>query len=281
VTPIYHGFGLASLFVAVMLRVEVHFTTRFDAEQSCSLIARDRIQVVVVVPLMLQRMLKHDPNSLASLECIITGGAALSPVLAQETLEELGPKLFNLYGTSEAGFCIMGTPKLLGTKPQSIGRPIWGVRAKIANDADRAVGDGEIGRLCIRCAWAITRKSWVETGDVAYRDTEGDIFLCGRVDDMIVSGGENVYPVELERVLVQHPSVEAAAVVGIPDPEFGQRLKAVVVPKENATLDLAILLDWLKPRVARYQMPAVTEFREELPYTPLGKLDKKSLREEQ
>ncbi len=95
---------------------------------------------------------------------------------------------------------------------------------------------------------------------------------------MIVSGGENVYPVELERVLGQHPDIETAAVVGIDDSEFGQRLKAVVIRKQDTTLDQSTLLDWLKPRVARYQMPAVIEFREELPYTSLGKLDKKSLR---
>ena len=277
-TPIYHGYGLASLLIGVILATEMHFTTRFDAEQSCSMIATNNIEVVVVVPLMLQRMLKHDGGSLSPLKCIITGGAALSPALALESLEKLGPTLFNLFGTSEAGFCIMATPELLHKKPQTIGRPIRGVRTRIVDDSDQAVAEGEIGRLCIRCAWAITRKNWIETGDVAYQDTEGDIFLCGRVDDMIVSGGENVYPVELEQVLVQHPEVETAVVVGIPDPDFGQRLKAVVVLKPGRTLDHSMLLDWLRPRVARYQMPVLTEFREELPYTALGKLDKKSLR---
>ncbi len=277
-TPISHGFGLASLFIGVTLATEMHFTTRFDAEQSCRLIADKNIDAVIVVPLMLQRILKHDADSLSSLQCIITGGAALSPALAEETLERLGPKLFNLYGTSEAGFCIMGTPELLQKKPQSIGRPIRGVRSKVVDDSDQVVEEGKIGRLRIRCAWAISHKNWQETGDVAYRDADGDIFLCGRVDDMIVSGGENVYPIELEHVLVQHPDIESAAVVGIPDPEFGQRLKAVVIRKRDTMLDQSTLHDWLKPRVARYQMPAMTEFREELPYTPLGKLDKKSLR---
>jgi fatty-acyl-CoA synthase len=95
---------------------------------------------------------------------------------------------------------------------------------------------------------------------------------------MIVSGGENVYPIELENVLVQQADVAAVAVVGIADAEFGQRLKAVVVAKKDSLLDQAVLIEWLKPRVARHQMPAVVEFRDELPYTPLGKLDKKALR---
>jgi acyl-CoA synthetase (AMP-forming)/AMP-acid ligase II len=155
---------------------------------------------------------------------------------------------------------------------------VSGVQARIVNDADQIVAGGQVGRLCIRCAWATTRKNWTETGDLAYQDSEGDLFLCGRIDDMIVSGGENVYPIELENVLLQHPDIDSVAVIGIPDAEFGQRLKAVIVTKQGATLDHTTLLDWLKPRAARYQMPAVIDFRDELPYTALGKLDKKSLR---
>ena len=130
----------------------------------------------------------------------------------------------------------------------------------------------------MRSSWTTNRDNWIETGDLAYRDAEGDIFLCGRVDDMIVSGGENVYPIELENALVQHADVAAVAVIGIPDAEFGQRLKAFVVPKKDSGLDQAALLAWLKSRVARHQIPAVVELRDELPYTPLGKLDKKALR---
>jgi acyl-CoA synthetase (AMP-forming)/AMP-acid ligase II len=277
-TPIYHGFGLASLFMGVILGAEMYFTRRFDAGQACSLIARNNIEVVTLVPLMLQRMLRHDAALLAPLKCIITGGALLSPALAKEASLRLGPKLFNLYGTSEAGVCVMATPDVVGAKPESIGKPIRGVRARIVNEADQEVGERAVGRLCIRSAWTTSQASWIETGDLAYRDGEGDIFLSGRVDDMIVSGGENVYPIDLENVVAQHPDVDAVAVVGIADAEFGQRLKAVVVKKQGAALDQPSLLEWLKPRVARYQMPAVVEFREELPFTALGKVAKKALR---
>ena len=246
-TPIYHGFGLASLLMGVILGAEMYLTRRFDAASSCDLIARNKIEVVTLVPLMLQRMLKADAAALAALQCIITGGALLSPALAEEAVLRLGPKLFNLYGTSEAGFSIMATPDVIQRKPESIGKPVWGVRAQDRRRFRPRVGEGKTGRLCIRSSWTASRKSWIETGDLAYRDAEGDIFLRGRVDDMIVSGGENVYPLELERVLLRHPDVESAAVVGIPDAEFGQRLKAVVVRKKNVTLDQALLLDWLKP----------------------------------
>lgn len=277
-TPIYHGYGLAMLLVGVGLGAELHITRRFDAARACALIARHQIEAVTLVPLMLQRMLRADPDALASLGCLITGSAALSPTLAGEALARLGPRLFNLYGTSEAGFSIMATPNTLGEKPGSIGKPLQGVRASIVDEADRPAGETLIGRLRIRSAWTAGGGGWIETGDLAYRDGQGDIFLAGRVDDMIVSGGENVYPIELERVLVQHPDVEAAAAVGIADAEFGQRLKAVIVVRRGAALDSAGLLAWLRPRVARYQMPALVEFRDQLPYTTLGKLDRRALR---
>jgi acyl-CoA synthetase (AMP-forming)/AMP-acid ligase II len=276
-TPIYHGYGLAMLFLGISLGAELYVTRRFDAARSAALIARHRIEAVTLVPLMLHRMLRLAPGSLASLRCIIAGSALLSPELAGESLAQLGPNLFNLYGTSEAGFSIMATPDVLSRKPAAIGKPLPGVRARIVNGAGQAVGDTSIGSLCIRSAWTASGRGWIATGDLAYRDGEGDIFLCGRVDDMIVSGGENVYPIELERVLLQHPHVETAAAVGIADVEFGQRLKAVVVAKRGAALDDATLLAWLKPRVARYQMPAAVEFRDELPYTARGKLDRRAL----
>ena len=276
-TPFYHGFGLASLFIGVILGVTMHVSRRFKAENACSLIESKNVEVLTVVPLMLQRMLNRDAAALSSLRCIVSGGAALSPVLARRTLQQVGPVLFNMYGTSEAGFCIMATPEMLARKPESIGRPVAGVRARIVDEANQIVERTCAGQLCIRSAWTTSSRNWVETGDIAYRDPDGDLFLCGRVDDMIVSGGENVYPIELENVLAQHPAVDTVAVVGIPDAEFGQRLKAVVKMKDGTPGDPSTLLEWLKPRVARYQMPAVIEFRDELPYTQLGKLDKKAL----
>jgi len=278
-TPIYHGFGLAALLIGMVLGGELYLTCRFEAAQACSLIARHQIQVVTLVPLMLQRMLKHDSGSLSSLQRILSGGAALSPALVQDTLTQLGRVLFNLYGTSEAGFCILGTPDLLSRKPAAIGRPVWGVNVKIVSDGEQEERRSRIGRLCIRSAWSTHQQRWIETGDLAYQDAGGDVFLCGRVDDMIVSGGENVYPIDLENVLMQHPDLDSAVVFGIPDAEFGQRLQAVVIKKPHARLNEVLLRDWLKPRVARYQMPAVIEFRTELPYTALGKPDKKALRD--
>jgi fatty-acyl-CoA synthase len=277
-TPIYHGFGLAALFIGLILGAELYVTPRFEAARACELIARHRVSVVTLVPLMLQRLLKQDVAAISCVQCFLTGGAHLQQPLAQAVLTRLGPVLFNLYGTSEAGFCVIGTPTLLQRKPYALGKPVPGVRVSIMRDPLPEENRPAVGQLCIRSAWSTRQQDWIETGDLAYQDAEGDIVLCGRVDDMIVSGGENVYPVELENVLAQHPEVAAVAVVGIPDAEFGQRLKAIVVGREGTAISPDALLSWLKLRVARYQMPAVIEVRTELPYTSLGKLDKKALR---
>jgi fatty-acyl-CoA synthase len=263
----------------MLLGANLYFTERFDAVQAGALIATHKIEALIVVPVMLQRLLNGDPALLASLQCIISGSALLSPALAQTALTQLGPNLFNLYGSSEAGFCMIGTPALLERKAASIGAPLQGVQARIIDETGQEVDAGKIGQLHIRSRWTANRHSWIATGDLAYRDGEGDLFLCGRIDDLIVSGGENVYPIELEHALAQHPDLEAVAVVGVPNAEFGQRLKAVVIRKPGATLDQATLLAWLKPRVARYQMPAVIDFYTELPYTTIGKVDKKALKD--
>ncbi len=278
-TPIYHGFGLAALLMGILLGGELYLSERFAAAQACALIARQQIEVVTLVPLMLQRMLNQDRQSLICLQRILTGGAPLSPTLARATLEQLGSIVFNLYGTSEAGFCILGTPELLSRKPGAIGQPVWGVQAQVVDEQEQEVGRGKIGHLWIRTAWSTQRNSWIKTGDLAYWDPDHDLFLAGRIDDMVVSGGENVYPIDLETILLQHPQIAAAVVFGIPDQEFGQRLKAVIVRQQDTTLTAEALRQWLKPRVARYQMPGAIEFREQLPYTALGKLDRKSLRE--
>lgn len=276
-TPICHGFGLSSLFVGLTLGATTHLTRRFNAEQACQLVQTNQVEVISVVPLMLQRMLRHDQAALSSLKCIITGGGVLSPALAQETLAGLGPVLFNTYGTSEAGFSVMAGPESLAHKPDSIGRPIPGVKIKLVNQNQETVPAGQTGELLARGSLAVNG-AWVHTGDNAYEDQDGDLFLRGRVDDMIVSGAENVYPLDLENILGQHPGIDSVAIVGIPDDEFGQRLKASVVRQSGNNLDSESLIQWLRPRVARFQMPAQVEFLDQLPLTSLGKVDRRALR---
>ncbi len=139
---------------------------------------------------------------------------------------------------------------------------------------------GRIGQFCIKNKWSMRNSSntWIETGDLGYRDKKGYYFLCGRADNMIVSAGENVYPVEVEQILITHPDVDDVAVIGISDENFGQRLKAFVKPVENSCITREELFEWLRSRVARFQMPKEIVFLDNMPYTPLGKLDKKQLK---
>ena len=276
-TPIYHGFGLATLLLGVLLGARMIVRRHFDAAATCELIHQQHVEVVTLVPLMLQRMLQHDPVAMSPLRCIVCGGAPLSSGLVKQCLELLGDVLFNLYGSSEAGLAIMAGPASLARKPESIGRAIRGVEVRITVASSREATPGDVGRLSLRSSWTIQAGEWIDTGDLARRDTDGDIVLCGRADDMIISGGENVYPIELQSVLEQHPAVAAAGVIGIEDADFGQRLKAVIVSRPQVSLTATELRDWLSTRVARHQMPKSIEFREELPTNPLGKLDTRAL----
>lgn len=277
-TPVYHGFGIAAILIGMILGERMFLLSHFNAEKACSLVERNKIEAVTVVPLMLQRMLKHDAAALSSLQCIISGGAALNPALVEETFEKLGDILFNLYGTSEAGFSVIATPEDLRRSSGTIGRKIAGVKLGVLDEKDNPVEIGKIGRICLKSKWSVkTSDDWVETGDVGYQDDLGYLFLRGRNDEMIVSGGENVYPIELENVLVKHPFIEQAAVIGIFDVEFGQRLKAFVVPTTENVIGENEIFEWLINRVARFQMPKNIEIIKDLPVTAVGKVNKKAL----
>ncbi|MGB4775641.1 MAG: AMP-binding protein [Daejeonella sp.] len=278
-TPVYHGFGIATVFISLLLGMKMFLLEKFNVQKACQLIDQQKIEVVTLVPLMLQRMIAHKSGELDSLSCIISGGAPLSSTLVADTFSKLGYKLFNLYGTSEAGFAVMATPDDLRYSSTTIGREIKGVKLRIYDSDNKEIPDGTVGRICISSKWSVKNigNDWIETGDLGYKDKLGYYFLCGRIDDMIVSGGENVYPVELENILVQHQEVEQVAVIGISDEEFGQRLKAFIVPAANSKINKEEILNWLSVRAARFQMPKQIEFLTNIPYTSLGKPNKRIL----
>lgn len=272
-TPIYHGYGLASLIVAILLGKEIFILKKFDSKKACDLINENKIEVATLVPVMLSRMLAENESSLKSLKKILCGGAPLKSTLVEEILDKLGDIIYNLYGTSEAGFSIIACPEDLKYNSQTIGKSINGVSIKIVNKKN------QIGMLYIKSAWTMNNKKedWISTGDLACQDEKGYLFLCGRSDDMIVSGGENVYPVRVENVLLENKNIHETVVIGIEDEDFGQSLKAFIVLKENTNLSEKSINDWLKNKVARYEQLAQIEFMKELPRTVLGKIDRKKL----
>lgn len=279
-TPIYHGYGVAVLLLFNALGKKVIVCRGFNAETACRLIREHQVEVITVVPLMLHKLLKTNIKDLKSLGCIASGGAELNPKLTQEIISQLGEVLYNLYGTSEAGLNMIATPQDLSYNPCTIGKKIKGVDLKILDDHKNEVKIGEIGQFCIKNRWSIRNgaRTWIETGDLGYQDDEGYYYLRGRTDSMIVSAGENVYPLEVEQVLLTHPYVEDACVIGVNDEHYGKRLKAYVILTSDAETKTDELIEWLRPRLARFQLPREIVLVDHLPYTSLGKLNRKLLK---
>ena len=279
-TPLYHGYGIAVLLLVLTLGKKAILTKGFEAKRACFLIRDYQVTMVTVVPIMLSRLLRCGTEDLASITCIASGGAPLSPNLVEETFQKLGPVLYNLYGTSEGGLNTIATPQDLIYSPLTIGKKIKGSQLKIVDKKLNQLEAGQVGQLYVKNSWSLINRStdWIATGDLAYQDNYGYFFLCGRLDDMIISGGQNVYPIETEQILITHPLVEDVAVIGTNDEDFGQRLKAFILPLDNARLTEGEITEWLKPRVASYQVPKEIVFVKTLPYSSLGKLDKKHLK---
>mgnify|MGYP005983065903 CR=1 FL=1 len=273
-TPVYHGFGVAALCLSVSLGSSIYLTSKFETEKCTKLISKQQIEVLTTVPAILNRILP-DAENLQSLRCIISGGSSLPPHTITEVRESLkNALLFNAYGTSETGFCVLATPNDLDYSPQTIGKPIQGTKLFILDKSGKIVPDYQIGQIFVSCKWSVTDSVATETGDLGYKDKAGYIYLTGRVDDMIISGGINVYPVELESILSLHPAIQDVAVIGIKDTEFGQRLWAFIVVKNDMILNEHDIFEWLKNKSTRYQTPKKISFINQIPLTSIGKPNK-------
>jgi fatty-acyl-CoA synthase len=267
-TPLYHGYGIATMLMSFFLGVKVCVNESYSHFELADIIEKEEVSVLTLVPLTLQRLLLHSPSKMKSIQCVLSGGAPLSESQLSLSQKLLGDKLFNLYGTSEAGFTVMANPTDLRKFPSTIGKELKGVKVKIEQ--------GEMSEICFKNSWSRRNKksAWVNSGDLGYRNSEGYLFVKGRVDDMIVSGGQNVYPYELERVLLRHEDVCQAYVYGVKDDDFGQRLKAKVVVKSESALNEAELFDFLKDKIAKFHKPASIELVDEINVSSLGKIIK-------
>lgn len=277
-TPIYHGYGIAILLSFIALGKQVIIQDSFEAKKACTLIRKHQVEVVTVVPLMIHKMLKTSKEDLRSLACIASGGAKLNPALVEEVRNHLGDVLYNLYGTSEAGLNIIATPTDFKYDSNTLGRLLTGGKLQVVENGKR-VEHESIGQFCLQNKWSMvnSKSRWIETGDIGYRDQNGYYFLCGRTDDLIISAGNNIYPLEIEVAINNHPFVEDAAVIGIKDMYRGQILKAYVQLYPGKILTEEALALWLRVHVADFQIPRQIVFVEELPYTAVGKLDRKQV----
>jgi fatty-acyl-CoA synthase len=290
--PLFHGFGLFGANLALALNSAVVLRPQFDPERVLADVAEHRAAVMVVVPVMLQRVLALQKcvtgcYDTSSLRVVLCGGAALSGTLANAFMDRFGDVLYNVYGSTESGFATVASPRDLRKAPGTAGRPTPGVIVRIVDEAGTPVARGVTGRVLVGSNLRMDGYTGgggkdvidglVVTGDLGHTDRHGRLFIDGRDDEMIVSGGENVFPAEVEEALATHPGVSEAAVIGVEDAEFAQRLKAFVVRAEGSDVTVHELKAYIHDRLARYKTPRDVVFLDQLPRTPTGKIIRREL----
>ncbi|HEY6286306.1 MAG TPA: long-chain fatty acid--CoA ligase [Ktedonobacteraceae bacterium] len=297
--PLFHSFGQSvQLNAGLYNRATLVLLPRFTPDATFRLMEREGVTIFAGVPTMYWALLNHpgaEKYDLAKiarhLRLCVSGGAAM-PVEVMKAFEaKFNVTILEGYGLSEtspiATFNRLDRP----TKPGSIGLPVWGVSVRLVDQQDNDVGINELGEIIIRghnvmkgyykrpeATAEAFRNGWFHTGDIGRRDEEGYIYIVDRVKDMIIRGGFNVYPREIEDVLMTHPAVSLAAVVGVPHERHGEEVKAYVILKVEATVSESELVAWSKTNMADYKYPRIIEFRETLPVTATGKILKSELR---
>jgi fatty-acyl-CoA synthase len=290
--PMFHSWGYGHFTLAMPLASTLVLPRRFDPEGTLRAIAQHRASALAVVPVMLQRILELPRETIArydlsSLRIIAASGSALPGELATRVMDAFGDVLYNLYGSTEVAWATIATPADLRAAPGTAGRPPLGTVVKLLDADGREVARGERGRIFAANEMVFEGytggggkeivRGLMSTGDMGHFDAAGRLFVDGRDDEMIVSGGENVFPREVEDLLAKHPEIEEAAVIGVEDDEFGQRLKAFVVPRAGASLGEDDVKQYVKENLARFKVPREVVFVEQLPRNATGKVLKREL----
>ncbi|MCP9619512.1 AMP-binding protein [Nocardia otitidiscaviarum] len=290
--PLFHTWGLSGLQLGAALRATVVLPARFDAEDTLRLVAEHRVTTLLVVPTMAQRLLdlptavraRYDTSSL---RVVASCGAPLAGSTVLRFLDTFGDILYNIYGSTEVSWATIATPEDLRISPMTAGRPPLGTKIAVLGDDRRPVPVGVTGRIFVGNQMLFDgyvnavppeeNDGLLDTGDLGYLDVSGRLFIAGREDEMIISGGENVFPRPVEEALAQLPQVNEVAVVGVPDPDFGQRLAAFVVRNAGAGLDSEMVRRYLRHRLGRVSVPRDVAFLDGLPRGETGKVLKRLL----
>ncbi|MFP5363919.1 MAG: acyl-CoA synthetase [Thermoleophilia bacterium] len=290
--PLFHSWGLAHFILGIGLSSTLILRRRFDAEDTLSAIDEHGATALIVVPVMLQRILELGPKVVrrydsGSLRVIAASGSALPGELATKVMDTFGDVLYNLYGSTEVAWATIATPQDLRAAPGTAGRPPRGTVVRLYDAEDREVGPGETGRIFVGNELVFEGYAGggskhvvdglMSSGDVGHFDEGGRLFVDGRDDEMIVSGGENVFPREVEDAIACLEGVEEVAAVGVEDADFGQRLKAFVVVAAGATISEQDVKAHVKANLARYKVPRDVVFLDELPRNATGKVLKREL----
>ncbi|ORA19091.1 AMP-binding protein [Mycobacterium arosiense] len=290
--PMFHGLGLGMLMLTLALGGTVLTRREFDAEAALAQASLHRADSFTAVPVVLARILElpervRARNPLPYLRTVISSGDRLDPTLGQRFMDAYGDILYNGYGSTEVGIGALATPADLREAPETVGRPVVGCPVRIFDKNDRPVGPRVTGRIFV--GGELTSDGYTDgaakavvdgmtsTGDMGYLDNAGRLFIVGREDDMIISGGENVYPRAVENALAEHPAVVENAVIGVPDERFGQRLAAYVVTRPGSGIDADELREYLKGRVSRFEQPRDINIVDSIPRNPTGKVLRREL----
>jgi fatty-acyl-CoA synthase len=291
--PMFHGWGLFHLGIALLTGHTLVLRRRFDPEATLALIAEHRAQAAPMVPVMLLRMVELPAETrgrydTSSLTAIPLGGSAVPGGLAGRAMDAFGEVVSNTYGSTEVAMASVATPADLRADESSAGKPLPGTKVAIlAEDDGRKLPVGETGVIFVGSKLRSEgysdgtgkeeRRGMLSSGDLGHLDSAGQLFVDGREDDMIVSGGENVFPGEIEDLLTNHPAIADAAVIGVADDQFGQRVRAFVVVREGERIDADGVRAHVKENLARYKVPREVDFLDELPRNPTGKILKREL----
>ncbi|MEV5568674.1 AMP-binding protein [Spirillospora sp. NPDC052269] len=288
--PLFHLLGMAYCFAGLGLGMPLILTRRFDAARLLRLMDEHRAGALVAVPVMLARVLDvPDGPRPPSLKAVVCGGAALQPHLSSRFMDAFGDVLINIYGATETGWATIATPADLRAAPGTVGRPSLGLTIKILDEQGAELPQGEIGEVHTGGGLRFTgytgggskpvRDGLTASGDLGHFDARGRLFIDGRADDMIVSGGENVFPSEVEDLLAANPAIAEVTVRGVDDDAFGQRLAAWIVLRAGASLTEDAVKDHVRTRLARYKVPRDVHFVNDLPRTSTGKVKPRALPE--
>ena len=289
--PLYHVGGLAAALRSCIYGTALELQVGFDTSLVSSAIGAGHITIVSLVPTMLQRLMDVGAGALPNLRCVLLGGAAAPAELVQRALGRGWP-IFPTYGMTEtAAQAVTATPADALAKLASVGRPLPGITVSVVDSRGQQLAPGEVGEICVAgqtvmnayykdvlATGAALRDGVLLTGDLGYLDDEGDLFIVQRRSDLIVSGGENIYPAEVEAVLLAHPAVVECCVVGLPDADWGQRVGAAVVANADLRLDVGDLERICRVKLASYKVPRSWQVIDALPRNSAGKVQRAEVR---
>ena len=294
-SPIYFNAGRSFTLGIIYFGGTMILHERFDAEEVLKTIEREKVTYVGAVPTMCERMLhvlestKYDTSTL---RCLAITGGKVHPAVLEALKQKITRNIYRTYASTDSGQMAISKPADMDAKPDAAGRPVWCVDLRIVDDHGNPAKVGDVGEIICQSPLATHGyyknpeatngaflNGWFYTGDLGYFDEEGFLFVVGRKKDMVKSGGISIYPLEIESVIYSHPAILEAAVIGVPDAEWGEAAKAIVVVKPDANILAEELLGFCKERLSAYKVPKSVEFRASLPHTEVGKVNKVKLKE--